>query len=877
MGEDDLDELEQHVWDQVAHLVGQGASEEEAFNKAMEMMGTQSETEAAYRKAYWNRMKRTRNFREEWQWRVAMTTSYVTTALRTLRKDKYYALINITGLAIGLAAFMLISLFVFNEFKYDQFHEKADRIYRIAKTEPGEGQDAGSSWVVTPGPLVNALLEEFPEVEHAVQIEPVEMLLIHEGNRFFENGIYATEQFFDVFSFDLLFGDPATILDNPNTIVLTQSLAKKYFAEANPVGQRIRVVMRDDGRPKDVDVQVVGIVADPPTTSHFSFDYIVSMSTQQYYLEYIDHWDNNNYRTYAVLRPDHVPDQFDQKLPVLARANLGQMEYYKEYPERMGTYFSQPLTDIHLRSHMNGELSTNGNITYVLLFSAIALLILLIACINYINLSTARSVNRRKEVGIRKVMGAHRGQLVGQFLGESVVPTFLAVCIGIGLVFLLLPLFNELTARHISMGAPENWGLLGVLVLVGMGVGVLSGSYPAFVMSAFRPASMMKGLVLTGKGGHRLRNSLVVVQFAITLVLIIGTLVINKQLNYMREANTGIDRTQTVSISNRDPELHSQYEVLRRSMLQHSSIKAVTASQDPPTLINSNTGTRDWEGAQEGDHIAVYYSTVKPGFIDQFDIQLVEGRAFSDSIATDQTEAIIINETLKAQAGWDTAVGKRFNFRRRDARVIGVMKDFNFLSFRREIGPLALYLNADNQYTYSHILVKVNTQNIERSLGHIEQVMAEFSPKYPFEYQFLDDAYNNMYKEEIRLGKLFNYFTILALFVAGLGLLGLATFTVSQRTKEIGVRKVLGASLADILILLSKDYTRLIGIAFILAAPIGYIALARWLEEFAFAINLGWDTFLLAGSLVFLVALAAVAYQSLKAALANPVRSLRHE
>lgn len=873
---DHLDELEQHIRDQVAHLEQQGYGKEEAFEKALMAMGDKQETVAAYREAYWSRMNRIQNVRNEWQWRVAMAKNYLTTAFRSIRKDKYYAMINVLGLAIGFAGFILISLFVSTEFRYDRFHEKADRIYRVYQSDPEEHMGS-NKWAVTPGPLVNALIEEFPEVEHAAQIEPVEMLLEQNNNRFFENGIYATPQFFDVFSFNLSRGTLEGVLDDPNVIVLTQILAAKYFGTANPIGQSVQVILRDDGSPREVELTVVGVVEDPPAFSHFSFDYIVSMATQQYYVEYLYHWDNNNYRTYAVLRPGSDLGSFEEKLGVLASTRLGEFDYYKKYPERLSTYRAQAMTDIHLRSRMNGELGANGDMTYVLLFSAIAILILFIACINYINLSVARAGNRRREVGVRKAMGAFREQLVVQFLGESVIPTVFALLIAIGLVMGLLPVFNELTARDITLFTVENMILLGILLFVGLGVGVLSGSFPAFVLSGFNPVGMMKGTSVTKGGMHRLRNSLVVAQFSITLVLIISTLVIHKQLRYIQNANTGVDRTQTVSIENKDPDLFKRYGVLKQQLLQHSSVQAVTTSQDPPTLINSSSGAHAWEGSQDGDRISVYYSTVQPGFIDQFDIELVEGRAFADSITTDFTEAIIINETLRDELGWGTAVGKWFKYRGREGRVIGVMKDFNFLSFRREINPLALYLEPDNQYTYSHILVKIGTHQVEETLAHIEHTLAEVSPKYPSEYQFLDDVYNNMYREEIRLGKLFNYFTFLALFVAGLGLLGMATFSVSQRTKEIGVRKVLGASITDILILLSRDYVRLIGIAFIVAAPLGYIALKRWLEEFAFSINVGVDTFLLAGSLAFLVALIAVAYQSLKAALANPVKSLKHE
>ena len=843
----------------------------------MQSMGTQYETLAAYKSVYWGKLKRKHSRWQEILIQLELVSNYFRVALRTFRKQRNYALINILGLSAGLTCFLLIGLFVHFEYSYDKFHDNADRIYRIAKENPGDDYLGRNKWAVTPGPLVNVLIEDFPEVEHAVQIQPVELLVRQQENQFYENGIYATSQFFDVFSFSLLQGDVQHALAAPNSIVLTASLAKKYIGDSNPVGQTLNVLLQDDGSDRKVDLLITGIVADPPRNSHFDFDYIVSIETLNYYVNYLDHWDNNNYRTYALLQENANLAGFDQKLKNLATFHLSQMNYYRENPDHISIYFSQPLTDIHLQSNLNGELGNNGDLLYTLLFASIGLLILLIACINYVNLAMVRANARSREVGVRKVMGANQGQLIAQFMGESILPTLCALMIAAIAAVLLLPVFNELTAREMSLSLSSHAELLALLLGIGLGVGMLAGSYPAFMMSSFQPGGILKNQHLGLTGKVKLRNVLVTIQFSITIVLVLSTLVIRQQLSYTQNERTGIARDQVVSVSNRDPQLFSQYAALKQTLKQHHSIRNVTAAQDPPTRINSQTNARGWEGAEAGEQLDVYYTTTQHGFLDQFGIELVEGRDFSPNISSDETEAILINETLSKQLGWDTAVGRRFPYRGRDAKVIGVMKDFNFLSFRHAVAPLAIYLHPENRYTYSNILVKIDPSNVQETLVHIEQSMAAFSPGYPFTYQFLNEAYSNMYAREIRLGKLFSYFTAMALFIACMGLFGLAAFIAEGRKKEIGVRKALGASKTQILMLLSGQFTRLIVIAFILATPVGYIALSRWLEGFAYRMSLDWLPFATAGGLVLIIALLTVSYQSMRAAMVNPVKSLKYE
>ena len=542
---------------------------------------------------------------------------------------------------------------------------------------------------------------------------------------------------------------------------------------------------------------------------------------------------------------------------------------------QIATLLLQPLSEIHLYSDVNGEFSVGGDGRYVFLFSIIALLILLIACINYINLATARASTRAMEVGVRKVMGAQKQQLIGQFMSEALVPALIALAIAVQLVALLLPTFGALTGRALTLDVANNGLFLLTLLLIGLGVGILAGSYPALMMSRFSSIGMMKGMLKNRRSKSELRNALVVVQFTISIMLIIATVVIQRQLHYMQNAKIGVDREQVIVVEIKDRELYQQYDALRHTLASFPNVTAVTAAQVNPTSIDAATLLQN-ERVPSEDGVMVYRSAVQPGYIDLFGIEMVEGRTFDEPRSTDEASALIINETLMREMGWDTGVGKSLPFRGRE-EIVGVMKDFTFHSFRQEVAPLVLYLETDWWFPFQKVFVKAGTQGMPETIAFLQQTMATFSPAYPFDYYFLDDAYNQLYQTEARLGKLLNYFTLVALCIAFMGLLGLATFTVQQRTKEIGVRKVLGASLADILFMLSRDFTRLVLIAFVLAAPVGYFVLRGWLDGFAYRVPLGVGTFLLAGVSVLLLTWLTVGYQSLSAALANPVTSLRHD
>ncbi|MEM8602162.1 MAG: FtsX-like permease family protein, partial [Bacteroidota bacterium] len=540
-------------------------------------------------------------------------------------------------------------------------------------------------------------------------------------------------------------------------------------------------------------------------------------------------------------------------------------------PERLTVFFTQPLTDLHLRSDLNFELGPGGSERYVWLVAALGVLILLLACVNYTNLATARGATRAQEVGVRKAVGAGQAQLAGQFLAEALLVTFIALGLAVALAQIALPAFNNLVARDLSLAVSETPILWGLLFMVGLGVGVLAGGYPSLVLARLRPAQAMRG---SGPAGsQRLRNSLVIGQFAVTTALLAGTLVVQQQVRYVQTANTGLDRAQVVSIPLEDRDTVRQYDALKTALQQHPGVLAVTASQHSPTRIVGQSGMTKWEGAEEDERVGVYNSAVRPGFVDVFGLEIVEGRDFVDGREADEG-GTLINETLARALGWETAVGRWIDVHGFPMPVIGVVKDFNFLSFRQPVAPLALYNNGNWVY---RLLVKVDPAQVPETLAHLKATMTTVAPAYPFTYEFVDDAYARMYADDVRLGQLFGVLTALAVLVAMLGLVGLAAFTTARRTKEIGIRKVLGATVTQILVLLTADVAKLVALAFVLAAPVAYLGLRRWLDGFVYRVDLGPGLFLGAGLLALTIALVAVGLQALRAATADPVRSLRYE
>ena len=625
-------------------------------------------------------------------------------------------------------------------------------------------------------------------------------------------------------------GHPETALAEPNTIVLTQSLAEKIFGDENPMGKTLTFQNQEA-------YTVTGVIEDVPDNAHFTFSFVRSLVSSSDYLGALDYWSRISWYTYFVLQEEAAYAPLQAKMEALAETY-----YPDENPEKRWQYIIQPLTSIHLRSHTNFELSTNGNTTSIYLFFGIALAILLLACVNYMNLAVARSVTRAREVGMRKVVGANRRQLVTQFIGESVLLAMLALMLAIALVLFVLPVFSAFVERDLSLDYAQS-GLL-LLALVGMMllVGVISGSYPALFMASLEPTRVLKGRLEHGSRRSRLRSLLVVGQYAVSIMLVAGSLIMYQQMRFIQSKEMGYNRDHVVTMRVRDQNVRENVETIRSELLRQPNILGVTSSGHLPTRIDNHLSARRWEGSREDEQLMIYGTGVNYDFLEVFGIELVEGRTFSRAFATDTSRAYLFNETAVKALGWEAAVGKQIDINGEGGRIIGVVKDFHLQSLHQAIEPLLLYLDSDWK---NYLSVKVAPENLRETLASIEGTIQAFS-SYPFEYQFLDEAFDQLYKTELKLGQLIGLFTLLALLIASLGLFGLAAYTAEQRTKEVGIRKVLGATAPGLVILLSKEFTRLVVVAFVVAVPVAYYGMNQWLEVFAYRVKIGPMVFFVA-------------------------------
>lgn len=806
-----------------------------------------------------------------------MFRNYFKIALRNLRKHKGYSFINVAGLAIGIACCLLIFLLIRDELSFDQFHEHKNQIYRVIIQQPGQFYMGTDYLAVTPAPLASALIEEFPEVIKATRIDQSNnVIMSYKNKRFYEDGfLWADNHFFDVFSFPFLRGDQSEALSEPYSMVISKRMAQKYFGDEDPIGKIMALSNR-------YDFKVTGIMKDVPQNSHLQFDFLAPLMTLKSIRgqeDYLESWGNYSYYTYILLSKGYPPKSLEKKFSAFSEKYMGERlcRMRERDPTReAGRFFLQPLKRIHLYSHLNFEISPNSDIKQIYLLSALAFVILLIACINYMNLATARSAIRAKEVGMRKVIGAERRQLIRQFIGESIFLSFIAILLAAILVEILLPVFNSIIGKSIRLHFFNDWEFFIGLICVALVVGIISGSYPAFFLSSFQPVTVLKGNLKTEVKGSILRRILVIFQFAASIVLVISTVIIYSQIEYMRNMKLGFSREQVVVLPVRDRELRQNHEPFKHELLQNPAILGCAASTWLPSNIRTNVGDTIWEGMEEGMDMQVYLLQADYDFIDLFEIELVEGRNFSREFSTD-SQAYIVNEAARKIFGWEEALGKRFGFRREEiglGQVIGVVKNFHFLSLHQEIQPLVIHLTEN---WMSYLSVKINTQNIRQTVEFLKTKWKKFSPNYPFEYFFLDDDLEKMFRSEMRLGKIFASFTVLAIFIACLGLFGLASFTSEQRTKEIGVRKVLGASFSNIVVLLSKEFSKWVLIASLIAWPVAYYTVSQWLQSFAYRISIGIWIFLLSTILALFVAMITVSFKAVKAALANPVDALRYE
>ena len=824
-----------------------------------------------------------------------MLKNYLRSALRSLRKNKFYSIINVLGLAVGMAGFLLIAQYVFFETSYDNFHSQSDEIYRVQLNQYQNDELMLASAENYPG-AGPALMAELPEVLDYTRLYNMgyknNVVITYEeapdGPIQFklDKFMYADSSFFSLFSFPLIQGNPQTALTAPFTAVISESYARKFFGNEDPIGKVLR--LQDDDF-NDERCRVTGVFRDVPSNAHFKFDVLFSYPTlynrgdwarERYDLT----WERKDFYTYVRVREGTDPVALAAKFPaIINQYNPGLAEQ-----QRRDAFLLQPLQDIHLYSDLAEEAEANGSAQVVYFLLIIAGFILIIAWINYINLSTARAMERGREVGVRKALGAFRHQLIGQFLFESLLVNGLAIVIAGVLISLLLPVFNTLTGLQFSEVAfwsqPWLWGLLAGLFLVGT---LLSGLYPALVMASFRPTRVLKGTLRTTKHGIRLRQALVVFQFAAAIVLVAGTAIVYQQMQYMLQEDLGFNMEQTLVLTRpgirpeEDEVMKNRHEQFKTELLRNPAIQQVSGASYVPGHNRKFKFNFRKYGTSAEEAQAIRVNGVDYNYFDMFEMKMLAGRGFSEDHVTDIDTAVVITESAAHLLGFDRpedAIGSpltiSFGSQEGQMLVIGVIHDFHQASLKEAVEPMVMLLEAFQTEYYA---MKVSSENLPQTIKHVQATWNKVFPGNPFTYFFLDDYFNRQYQTDQRFSQLIRVFAILALFIGGLGLLGLSAFTAQQRTKEIGVRKVLGASVGSIMLLLSRDFTKLIVVSLLIAVPLAYFIMEEWLSSYASRIQIGAGIFVVAGLLTLLLAWLTVSWQSFKVARANPVDSLRSE
>lgn len=802
-----------------------------------------------------------------------MLINYFKVAWRNLVKQKLYAFLNIFGLALGISAALMISLYIHDELSYDAFHRHANRIVRVGLNGKIAGQQIRIP--ITPPPLAFTATQEFPEVVNAARIANRGDEVISYGNRKFteKNGYYADSTFFEIFDFALVQGDAATALDEPNTVVLAESVASKYFGNEDPMGKMLTLQGRDN------PFRVTGIMEDIPEQTHMDFDILFSMAS--YGQSRSDVWLNNHLFTYLLLRNPSELAPVNRKLTGLIEKYVGPdinqmmgmtLEKFRKAGNEYG-YFLQPITDIHLYSDLQEDIKPAGDIRYVYILGIIALFIIMIACINFMNLSTARSANRAREVGVRKSLGSSRNLLINQFMSESLLMSLLATLLALGIAWLAVSPFNNLAGKTVNWQLLFSPLFLGVTVCLMLLVGLIAGSYPAFFLSAFKPAQVLKGNLRAGFKSSGIRNGLVVFQFAVSIGLIICTAVVYNQIQYTSNKNLGFQRNNVLVINNTSRLGGKKQRILKQKLDEYTVFSSVGISNSVPPGVNSVTVFRI-EGTEEDRMLS--QQNVDQDFIPTLGIEMIAGRNFSDAYASDST-ACIINEAAVREFGFNDPLNEKIitytGNQKTILHVVGVMKDFNYESLKNEIRPMIFNFNKMG----NRIVARVAEGKVKDAVSIAEKEWDAVDSGQPFNYEFVDESFDALFRSEQRLGKVFTVFTMLAILVACLGLLGLASFTAEQKTKEIGIRKALGATVGNVMMLLSKDFTRLVIIAFVIAVPVSFYIMDNWLNNFAYHVEIGFGVFVFSGLISLVIAWLTVSYQSFMAARSNPVRSLRSE
>jgi len=791
---------------------------------------------------------------------AAMAAHYLKTAWRKARREKATAAINLAGLAVGLACVILTALYVRHELRFDRYHARADRIVRLVTGVRGGAYEAIAK---VPGPWGLAALREIPEIERVTRFVLMNEVLVGRGEvRAYENGgMYADASVFEVFSFPLLRGDPATALAGPGTVVLTESFARRFFGAEDPVGGTLTFDTK-------TDYLVTGVVRDVPAESHFTFDFLVSLET--YANPMRDDWKWNQFYTYFLLKDGASPAAVLEKFPDLLGRHMAAADA-SVYDVRL-----QKLTDIHLRSHLFREIQPNSDIANVYIFSAVALLVLAIAGINFMNLTTARALARAKEVGVRKAVGASRRQLARQFLGESVLMSAVAYAVSLGVAALLLPAFRPFAGRSLILFGASQAGFLAALAGLALAVGFAAGLYPAFVLSAFQPTDALRGQA-RGLRGDALRKGLVVFQFAASAFLLVATGIVRDQIRFVQAKRLGFDLDQMIVVPIRDDAMRSGYQTAKRELLSVPGVLSASASGNLP-------GGSDWGVPYEAEGFApdrlppMRQLLVDEDFVATYRFDLAAGRGFSRDHPTDAASAAMINEEAARQLGWADPLGRTMAvpvLRHGPSPVVGVIRDFHFRSLREKIGPIMVLMASPEMMTV--LSLRVGADRMAETLAALERKWRELDPAHPFSYSFLDERFARLYERERHTGTLLLFVAGLAVFVACLGLFGLAAYAAGKRTKEIGIRKAVGASARSIVVLLSRDFTRLIAVGYLVAMPLAFWLMGRWLERFAYRTSIGAGPFLAAGLVVIAAGWLAVGFQSVRAARSNPTDALRYE
>ncbi|HEX5152495.1 MAG TPA: ABC transporter permease [Parafilimonas sp.] len=810
-----------------------------------------------------------------------MFKNYLRIATRHLLKQKMYAAVKIGGFALSIAACLLIALYIKDELSYDKNWAYADRIYRITGEYNNNGKiETGNDW---PAPMAKVLREDFPEVEKSGRLMDAPLFYGAGSNQVrrsdvqqntFEQGFsYIDQDMIDMLQLPMVYGDRARALSEPNTMIISKTKADKYFPQQNPVG-KVMILNNDTKTP----YKIGGVMQDFPTTSHLHYDFLLTMTGHQLWDNEQTTWMASNYPTFVLLKPGADPMLFQSKLkliltkyyaPVLKENGVKEADDFAKNLK----LFAQPIKDVHLYSADIDDRLEKGDIRFIWLFGAIAVFILVIACINFINLSTAKSANRAKEVGLRKVVGSYRGNLINQFLTESLLYSVLSFVLGLLVAVLLLPYFNTLAAKHLSIPWTA-WWLLPLMVVSAVVIGVIAGLYPSFYLSSFKPINVLKGQVSRGSKNAVLRNGLVIFQFTTSIILIIGTLVIYNQTQYILNKKIGFDKDQVLLLQGTNT-LENKIQAFKEELLKSSQIKSISVSDYLPIAGTKRDGNTFYREGKSKEDIGVFSQKwqVDYDYLKTMGMHMIEGRYFSKDMASDSA-ATVINKAMAEKLGLKNPIGQRIENGWQKFTVIGVMEDFNFESMKQNVNPLCLVLN---NYYSSIMAVKINAADTKDVISYITSMWKSFSPNQPIRYTFLDESFANMYADVQRTGRIFTSFAVLAIIIACLGLFALSAFMAEQRNKEIGIRKVLGASVSGITAMLSKDFVKLVLISIVIASPIAYWAMTKWLQDFAYRISISWWVIAIAGLTAIVIALITISFQSIKAALMNPAKSLRSE